>query len=309
MQAKKTILLTGGTGFLGSHLLRDLASTGAYSIIVLRRKTSSMERIEKVCHFTQNENVSFFEIGDANSVKALFEKYKIDVIIHTATAYGKDKSMPSEILGANLIFPLTLIEQGIKAGVSLFINTDSYFNKPNKSYATLLDYSLSKKSLNLWLEHLSAKCKVVNLRLEHLYGEFDNANKFCESIIQSVAVRKEKSIDLTFGEQKRDFVFVDDVCAAYLAVLENYEKYFFRHIQCDVGTGVATPIKDFVNLVKTCSGSGSELRFGAIPYRDDEMMISVADTDFLKNWGFEAKISCRQGIQKIIDCYRNLEKS
>ena len=245
-----------------------------------------------------------FELDSSSSnIPQLFSTYNIDIIIHVATEYGRTGITPVSILNSNLIFPLSLLEHGIKNGVQLFINTDSYFNKPNNSYTTLLDYSLSKKSLNLWLEYLSAKCKIVNLRLEHLYGDFDNSDKFCESVIQAVAVRKDKTIDLTYGEQKRDFVFVDDVCEAYLTVLNNYENYFFRYLQCDVGTGSAVSIKDFVNYVKYCSKSDTELCFGKLPYRDDEMMISVADIYFLRNWGFTATTSYKQGIEKIINLY------
>ena len=298
----KTILLTGGTGFLGSHLLGEILRTGEYRVIVLKRKTSSMAKILKVCPDAR-EKALFFELDGEDSIARLFGEHKIDIIIHTATEYGRGGMMPSAVLGSNLIFPLTLIEQGLRQGLELFINTDSYFNKPNQSYTTLLDYSLSKKSLNLWLEYLSARCKVVNLRLEHLYGDYDSPGKFCESVIRSVAIRKEKSVSLTSGEQKRDFVFVDDVCGAYMAVLRNYGGYYFSYLTCDVGTGTAVPLRDFVSYVKECSGSPTELRFGDIPYRDDEMMISVADTQFLRNWGFEAKTSYRQGIEKIIGRY------
>ena len=305
----KTILLTGGTGFLGSHLLRHLLrSPQGYTVIILKRKTSCMERMQKVCPLTGKERVVFFDLTDAGSIARLFGLHRIDVIIHTATEYGRDGMMPSAILESNLIFPLTLFECGCKAGVELFINTDSYFNKPNQSYATLLDYSLSKKSLNLWLEYLSARCRVVNLRLEHLYGDFDSPRKFCESVIQAVAIEQRPYIDLTFGEQKRDFVFVEDVCAAYMAVLEHYERFYFSYIQCDVGTGTAVPLKDFVAYVKQYSRSTTDLRFGKLPYRDDEMMISVADTQFLRNWGFMAHTSYRDGIEKVIDCYAGKEE-
>lgn len=249
--------------------------------------------------------VVYFTLEDANSVKNLFAAFKIDIIIHTATEYGRNESGSAGILNTNLILPITLLEEGIKNGAQLFINTDTYFNKPNLSYATLLDYSLSKKCLNLWLEYFSNRIKIVNLRLEHLYGDFDNSSKFCEHVIRSVAIKKEMKIKLTSGEQKRDFVYVDDVCSAYLTVLKKYDKYFFRYIQCDVGTGEAIPIKNFVKYVKEYSNSGTELRFGAIPYRDDEIMLSVADTNFLRNWGFKAKVSFQNGIEKIINIYGN----
>lgn len=303
----KTILLTGGTGFLGSHLLRELVRANEYKIIILKRKTSSFKKIENVCENSvfQNKNVSFIDFSDDFDIKQFFRENKISIMIHAATNYGRNEN-PSSVLKSNLIFPITLIEEAVKNGLELFINTDSYFNKPNQSYKNLLDYSLSKKSFNLWLEYYSSKVKIVNLRLEHIFGDFDNDNKFCESIIQQIAVKKKNSINLTNGEQKRDFVFVDDVCNAYIQILKNYKKFFFNYLLFDVGTGVATSIRDFVSYVKEISKSDTELLFGTLPYREDEIMISYADVLPLYNWGFKSKFSWKEGVEKIIKIYRSL---
>ena len=82
------------------------------------------------------------------------------------------------------MYPINLLEMAVKNNVGVFINTDSYFNKENLSYNYLLNYSLSKKSLNLWLKHFSKKIKIINMVLEHIYGEYDNDNKFIEKIIK-----------------------------------------------------------------------------------------------------------------------------
>ena len=307
----QTILLTGGTGFLGSHLLRFLVNyvktaNKDYNIVVLKRSFSNIARISDF--LDNNSIVSFVDIDKIENVSKIFSENNITVIIHTATDYGRNEAKPSRILESNLIFPLTLIEEGCKHGLKLFINTDSYFNKPNQTYKTLLDYSLSKKSLNIWLEYLSERCKVVNLRLEHLYGGFDSTSKFCEHIFQSIVVSQVDEISLTGGEQKRDFVFVDDVCRAYITVLDNYEKYFFGFLTFDVGTGESVSIKSFVNYVKEYSHSKTLLGFGQLKYRDDEIMSSVADTTSLLNWGFKTDISYQQGIEKIVDLYLGTKK-
>ena len=248
----KSILLTGGTGFLGSHLLYYLVDwakrKGDYDIIVLKRSFSNTLRVSS---FLNDGLVRFVDIDRLSNLKSLFEDNDIKIIIHTATDYGRNEALPSRILESNLIFPLSLLEQGCKFGLDLFINTDSYFNKPNQTYRTLLDYSLSKKSLNLWLEYLAQKCKIVNLRLEHLYGGGDSDSKFCEHIFQSVVIRQTASLELTGGEQRRDFVFVDDVCEAYITVLENYNNYFFNYLTFDVGTGSAVSIRKFVQFTRT----------------------------------------------------------
>lgn len=300
----KTILLTGGTGFLGSHLLHYLVDyarrTSDYDIIVLKRSFSNTLRVSS---FLNDGLVRFVDIDRLSNLTSLFEDNNIKIIIHTATDYGRNEALPSRILESNLIFPLSLLEQGCKFGLDLFINTDSYFNKPNQTYRTLLDYSLSKKSLNLWLEYLAQKCKIINLRLEHLYGGGDSNSKFCEHIFQKVAVCQNASLELTGGEQKRDFVYIDDVCKAYITVLENYAKYFFSYLTFDVGTGAAVSIRKFVECVKEFSGSNTKLDFGSLPYRDDEIMISKADITSLLNWGFKAETSYKQGIEQVLKLY------
>jgi hypothetical protein len=74
--------------------------------------------------------------------------------------------------------------------VRCFINTDSFFNKTGNSYSNLLNYSLSKKSLLIWLEKISASLKIINVVLEHMYGPGDSDSKFVEGIIRSVGIRE-----------------------------------------------------------------------------------------------------------------------
>lgn len=192
---KETILLTGATGFLGSRLLHKLVDTRKYKIIVLKRSTSNLVRIKDLL---DNENISYINVDKKTEVfyKEFFEQNPIDIIIHTATFYGRgDEASITKVLESNMMFPLSLLEEAVKNGLKLFINTDSYFNKPNQTYRTLLDYSLSKKTLNLWLEYLSNKVKVANLRLEHIYGESDSPSKFVESMIRKIALDEVDYVD------------------------------------------------------------------------------------------------------------------
>ena len=96
---------------------------------------------------------------------------------------------------------------------------------------------------------------------------------------------------------------MDDVCRAYLTVLRNYKKHVFHHLTFDVGTGTAVSVRNFVEYVKEYSGSNTKLEFGSLPYREDEIMISCADTTSLLDWGFKATTSYRQGIERVVDIY------
>jgi CDP-paratose synthetase len=232
-------------------------------------------------------------------LESLYSSYPIKTIIHTAVSYGHNNDY-AEIINTNITLPIQLIEIGLRNQLSSFINTDSYFNKDNLSYSHLLHYSTSKKSFDNWLKFFSQKIKIISLRLEHIYGPRDNKEKFCDHLINSIAIKKVPRIDLTHGHQMRDFIYVKDAAKAYLNILNLIERENFRYRKYDIGTGQATQIREFVNLVKEISKSQTVLNFGEIPYRNDEIMSSFADTTEIRNLGWEALTTLKNGITQTI---------
>lgn len=291
----KKILITGATGFLGSHLLKTLLDKTENGIILLKRSSSNTTRINKEL---KNSRVKSYNI-DQISLKELPWK-DIDVIVHCATEYGRQKFSCSKVLQTNLLFPIQLLELAVQNGVRAFINTDSYFNKNHLSYPYLRDYSLSKKSLNIWLKYFSNQISVINFRLEHIYGPYDNQNKFVEYVIQNVAIHPKKSLKFSPGEQQRDFVYIDDVCQCFIQAIEYSRKRNFRFKNMDIGSGKLISIKNFVKTVKKISKSPTQLCFGAVPYRKNEIMASRAPKPCLPNC-----IDIEYGISKIIEAYKN----
>ena len=292
------ILVTGATGFLGSHILKSLLQNTNYHILVLKRSFSDTYRINNELN---NSRVHWINI-DVDNVELVnaFKNNNILAIIHCATNYGRNGDCV-DTLETNLIFPVYLLELAVKYNVELFINTDSYFNKDSMSYLYLQNYSLSKKSLLLWLKYFSKKIKIINMMLEHIYGDKDDDKKFVASMVRKIAIENINSVNCTFGDQKRDFIFVDDVCNAYLTVLDYGLKNKFRYRNFDIGTGTAVSIKDFVMKIKEISNSDTKLNFGAMPYRDDEIMLSVADNIDLCNLGWEPKFDYISGIKTVIE--------
>lgn len=283
---------------MGGALLDRLLARG-YEVVAVKRSSSSVAKIQRCIG---NPSLRLFDI-DAEDPLRLFEQYPVDTIIHTATEYGRGATPLHAILGANLILPLRLAELGMQRGVNCFINTDSFFNKNGNAYSNLLNYSLSKKNLLIWLGRLSANMKVINVVLEHLYGPCDSPSKFVESVIQKVAVEQAPHIALTHGHQRRDFVFVDDVVEGFLHLVEYGQQQDFRFETFELGTGKATQIRDFVASVRELSTSPTELGFGDIPYLSDEIMYSAADTSRLECLGWTPRVPLRDGIQRILREY------
>lgn len=292
------IALTGATGFLGSNLLGKLLADG-YEVAAIVRTNSSLARIDR---WTGHPNIKLFNIEKTNP-RSIFEENKVDVIIHTATEYGRGGGAISKILEPNLVLPIRLIELGIEHDTTCFINTDSYFNKSGNAYSNLLNYSLSKKSLLVWLEQLSHQIRIVNVILEHSYGPGDSRSKFVENLIQEIAVERIPRVHLTHGHQKRDFVYVDDVADAFLKLIEYGRNHEFTFKNFEVGSGESIQVRDFAQAIKDLSHSPSVLGFGDIQYRSDEIMDSKADICAMAELGWSPSIGIQEGMSRILNCY------
>jgi len=293
------ILLTAGTGFLGSHLVKKMIFEG-FEVTMLKRSFSNCSRIAEVI---DRSNLHVYDI-DKIDLKEVFKQNRYDIVVHTATMYGKNNESVHTVLESNLIYPIKIIELAIEHKVKAFINTDSYFNKENTSYNRLLNYSLSKKSLLTWLRQFSKEINIINVILEHIYGPYDSSQKFVENIIQKIAVEKVDRVSLTHGHQKRDFVYVDDVAEAYVILMAHACTHSFTYKTVEVGSGRSIEIKEFVRQIKQLSKSRTVLGFGEVPYRADEIMDSKADISQLLELGWSPKTNVRDGLSKILELYR-----
>jgi len=132
------------------------------------------------------------------------------------------------------------------------------------------------------------------MKLEHIYGPKDDENKFITFLIRRMM--RNETIDLTAGEQKRDFIYIDDVIHAFVKVLETESL----HNEYEVGSGDSISIKKFVRLIHRLTESSSTLNFGALSYRENEIMESHADISKLTEIGWQPFVSSEDGIMRII---------
>jgi len=286
-----TILLTGATGFLGSHLLKALVNKG-YEVVVLKRSTSNMWRLKGFENTFKSYDI------DRVPLQKAFEEQYIDTIIHTACMYGRKGESIQQILKTNLMFGIKLLSTAIDFSTKYFLNTSTLLDKQINAYA------LSKKQFEEWLKLASNKIQVVNLKLELMFGEQDGNDKFTSWILNELQQEK-NIIPLTAGTQKRDFIYIDDVVSAYLTCLEQAPQLKdFNDIE--VGTGVLTPVKSFVTLVKNTleklkgSPIETQLNFGALPYREGEIMEPQVDNSRLCSLGWQPKRSLEENIEQFV---------
>lgn len=295
----KTVLLTGATGFLGSHLAHTLAKEG-YNLILLKRSTSDIWRI----HDLLSKVKGCFDADCVDDWSRPFCEYgKVDAIIHTATNYGRGDESIYSVQEANVNFPLRLLEVGIKHGVRCFLNTDSFFQKNRLSNAYMGSYSLTKRHFYDWGEFFAENEKVcfANLRLEHVYGPNDGKNKFIPFVLSS-CIDNVPCLKLTEGMQRRDFVYVNDVVSAFQTVLAdclNHPEPELRNYE--VGTGKSMPIRTFIEAIAEVTGTKTILDFGAIPMHSNEILDSHANTESLKDIGWRPKYTdIYKGIRTMV---------
>lgn len=293
MQKDKKILITGATGFLGSHLLPTLIKKG-YDIIVLKRSFSNIWRIQDLFYQIKSYDI------DKVSIKKIFDENEIGGIIHLATDYGrKNNNDIIQMSKANIELPGKLLDLGCKYGSIFFINTHTFWNSKYSLYSAM------KNSFIEIAKYFSAnfKVKFINMKLEHIYGENDDNSKFIPFAIKNILEGKE--IRLTKGEQKRDFVYVKDVVNAYIKVLNNLEKINDKFIEFEIGTGSSISLHEFVREIEQEINKKANIKWGEIPYKKNEIFDSKADIKKAKKYlEWSPKYDISDGLKKTIDWYK-----
>lgn len=286
----KKILITGINGFLGSHIAKKLSEV--YEVIGVEYSVENLWRLEGTS----------FEVYISNdaSLKKIFKTHQIFAIIHTATIYRAKNESITDILNTNILLPVKLYELANKYNVSIFLNTDSFFNEKKYEYSYLSEYTQSKNQALDWLKLLNynATCKLVNMKIFHMYGPGDALTKFIPHIITKIK-EDVPFIDLTAGNQTRDFIFISDVVSAFEICLQKHQD-IERFEEFEIGTGTSYTIKELVELIKRITTSSSLLNFGALPYRKGEIMQSKADNKKLLNLGYVIDYNLKDGLKKTI---------
>ena len=281
------ILLTGASGYLGSRLCKRLSEAG-HEVVALCLDRNEVKNI-----FVESPKVTYVYLSE-KSPRKIIESNSIDGVIHTATLYGRRHESLKEMISANVIFPAEIISACQDCRVSFFINTGSILNKFTSCY------SLTKSQVVDWMEMFASEIKMINLRLDHFYGPNDKNTKFVAMILEKLSCN-EPSIDLTDGLQERDFIYIDDVVNAFITVLENINRIKCGKVTTfEVGSGVKTSVRTLVTKLKELTGSTSRLNFGAIPYRQNEMINYEVDISGLRELGWTPKTFLEAGLKKII---------
>lgn len=300
------ILLTGSSGFVGSHLLATLISQ-KIPVAILLRKDSDLKRIQ-----TYLDCIPVFKVNslNLNAVSAAVKHFEPDTLINLAwygvgNSYKDDTQQISQnLLWVQAVFNLvrdvgitSIIGLGSQAeyGPQNGILDETTLPQPTTLYgvAKLAAYHTFR---TLCLQH---HIRFVWLRLFSAYGPADNPSWFIPYVIQSILKKNEPR--LTKGEQKWDYIYISDVVRAIMGIfLEPKAAGVFN-----LGSGQIFTLKEIAEVIRNQLDPKVQLNFGTLPYRPDQTMHLQANISRLKNsipW--EPEISLIQGIKKTIAWFR-----
>lgn len=288
-----SILITGGSGFLGSALAKHFLGLGQ-SVSLLLRTGSQLSRFK-------DHDIDGLRVGRCagdEEIAQFIHDVQPQIIVHTACAYGRVGERVVDVIDTNLRFGLQILEatKSIKHPVT-FINTGTVLEP------TVSDYALSKHQFVAWAKRFVAasgkRLQFINMLLQHMYGPDDDPSKFTTHVLKACSENK-STLDLTLGEQHRDFVYIADVVSAYVTIVE--QRHTLGAVQdIETGSGEAPSVREFVETVHQLTNSTTTLNFGAIPYRANEAMLCRADISKLKEMGWAPKYSLMSGLKETIE--------
>ena len=311
----KKILITGATGFIGSHLTRKLTEEG-FEVGIIKRENSNIRRISDLI---KNLSIYDADLRDIHEVSKVISHFKPEVIFHLATYYAVEHKSEevSLMLDTNVLGTINLLEASKKYNVKLFINTSSCFvyqeskNKlrENTGLGPINLYALTKIQAEQACSFYTEKYGLgtITFRLFPPYGPADHERRLIPYTIKNFF--KGKKIKLTTGKQRWDFVYVDDIIEAYFKLL-NIPDLPIKHEIFNIGTGNAISIREVISQLKEIIGSSIEPEWGAIPHRKNEVWFICADISktkgFLK-WKPKTQI-LQEGLKLTVNWYKNFCK-
>lgn len=279
------VLITGASGYLGSRLTDALLREG-HALLCPVLAGAPLLYLEPMA-----DKVEILPTDSAQFAQAI-TAFSVDSVVHTACRYERGDVTLEELADANLIFPLRILNALLAGEKPVFwLNTDTALEPDLNAYA------LSKAQFAQWGRYQSEHqaFSFCNVLLEHFIGPGDSGSKLVP-FLRDKMLRNEP-IELTDGEQRRDFVYVDDVVGAFLHLLHTRPE---GYTQVPVGTGQAPRVREVIEFLKEQMGSSSPLLFGALPRRINEPEICRADTDILNRLGYACTVSWQEGIRRIV---------
>jgi UDP-glucose 4-epimerase len=289
------ILVTGGAGFIASHIADKFIEEG-HQVVILDDLSTGFEK-------NINPKAKFVKLNIRDEkVSNLFEEEKFDVVNHHAAQMDVRRSVIDPVFDANtnILGTINILQNSVKHGVKKFMfastggavygEQDYFPADENHPTNPVSPYGISKLSVEKYLyfyfnEH---NLNYTILRYANIYGP--RQNPFGEAgvvaIFSTKLLKREQPIINGTGEQTRDYVFVKDVVKANILTLTDEGSNIYN-----VGTGIETDVNELYKTLNDIVGNGQEEKHG--PAAAGEQLRSVITSDKLfnkYNWKPSAKL-------------------
>jgi UDP-glucose 4-epimerase len=299
------ILVTGGCGFIGSHIVDDYITDEHTVVVIDDLSTGSLQNL--------NERATFYKKDICSpDIENIFEKEQFDVVNHHAAQINVRKSVIDPLLDAriNIMGSLNLLMLSIHYGIKRFIFASSggaVYGEPDQypiiettAVSPASPYGIAKATIEQYVQTLSGLhgLDYVILRYSNVYGprQISTSEAGVISIFINQALNNKKCIVFGDGTSTRDYVFIDDVVRANRTALTCSSKVF------NIGTGIETSVNRLIELLSGIVGT--EIEHEHDPPRAGEVQRNALDASLAaKHLHWTAQTQLAQGMKKTFDYF------
>ena len=297
------IFLTGGTGFIGRYVLKYLEKEG-YNILLLTR--ASKENFSSIIK-SKKVNIILGDLSDIDKWKNELKQFKPDTTIHLAWEGIPDYGVKTSI--KNLKYGLNLFEELAELGCKKIICTGSCWEYGQNQGKLSEDFPVrasnaftAAKNALYWLgREIAKESNVIFIwtRLFYVYGPGQRENSLIPYIIK--CVKEGKKLKIKTPSARNDFIYVEDVAKAIVAILEKCKQSTVYNI----GSGYSTSIQEIINIIY------SELN---LQHKPKDKLIKSNNIPFDYFWadiskikkeiGWEPKVNIVEGVKSTAPYYK-----
>jgi len=300
------VLITGATGFIGSHLAERLVGEGAEVTLAVEPGASQAN----IVSILDKVRVHEVDLRDGQTVRQLVREYQPSKVYHLAAVGVTEPDIdPLLAVQVNVLGTLNLLEALRETDCDCLVNTGTCYeyghNNPPMREDQMVDpinaYAASKSATWLFcnMYHRTHGYPIVTVRPFTVYGPRQSEHALIPQVILSAL--RGKDFEMTGGEQTRDFTYVDDVVEGYIRASLS-EKAIGQTI--NLGAGEEHAIKDVVLKVLELMNSPVRPLIGALPYRPGEIQRLYADSNKARELlGWQPQVGLEEGLRRTIEWY------
>lgn len=310
-------LVTGGAGFIGSHMVKRLLKEGNEVVCFDNLSTGSLDNIRD---FKENPNFQFIQ-GNILDIKALNNSFKnVEYVFHYAAVVGVKRTIenPLDVLNTNIEGTRNVLELSVKYGVEkvIFASSSEVYGDPveipereNGHVNAKLPYAISKLVGENYCRAYYEKfgLKTTSLRFFNVYGPGQESTPygFVVGIFIRQALSNQPITIFGDGVQTRDFVFIaDNVNDSMIAA----EKNTTNGEVLNIGTGKPTTILDLAEEIVDIVGNNVEMRF--LPEREGDIKHRFTDISKMRKLlEYKPRYKLREGLEITVDWYKSKLKA